>query len=360
MTADLVTETPARPRPRTGRLRRAAAPALVLALVGGAAACAKDAGDTVTQTKIGEDDGQAPEPSEFAATAAYLSDVAESSAAEPYRIEMDFSIDAAGEHVDADNMMTGEIDGEQAAFHMDMGSLFASIPGGPDPSEMTMDMVTDGQLIYIKAPMFAALADLASSAGGGGIDTGSLGDLAAVADQWGSVDPAAIGDGTDVGEIVGEVGAQGADPRQFLQLVSEATDPHELGDDVIKSTRVQGIGATITFQEMLEAQGTDVGEYIDQVTSGEGLPPGAVDALLQMEMPVEVWVDADDHVREVKLQYDLGELLASAGVDDSEMGSASFAMTMDFFDYSADDIAIEIPEATVDLTEAYGELLAAG
>ncbi len=356
MTADLLTDGRARARARTRRLRRGAAPALVLALVGGASACAQESGDTVTQTKVEKDGGQ----SQFSATAAYLSTIAEESAAEPYRIEMDFAIDAAGEHLDVDNMMTGEIDGEQASFHLDMASLLGDMPGvgGIDADQMTMDMVTDGSLLYIKAPMFGVLSEMLAAQGASDADIGPLDDLAAVSDQWGSIDPAGLGGDTNIGDLVGQAGAQGADPRQFLDLVSEATDPHELGDDVIKSTRVQGLGATITFEEMLAAQGRDVDEYLAQTMAGESLPPGMVDELLQMEIPVEVWVDGDDHVRRVSLDLDMGALLSEAGLDDAESANVSFGMTMDFFDYSADDIAIEVPEATVDITDAYGALLA--
>jgi hypothetical protein len=360
MTADLLTDLRTRPRPRRRRLRRGAAPALVLALVGGAAACAQESGDTVTQVDVEKEGDQ----SQFSATAAYLSTVAEQSAAEPYRIEMDFAIDAAGEHLDVDNMMTGEIDGEQASMHVDMSSFFDQIPGGSlgvDADQMTMDMVTDGSVLYVKAPMFGALAEMAGRGGGAGAgeDLGPLADLAVVADQWGSIDPSALGDDASIGDVVGQAGAQGADPRQFLDLVSEATDPHELGDDVIKSERVQGLGATVTFGEMLAAQGRDVDEFVEQTTGGEALPQAMVDQLLQTEVPVEVWVDGDDHVRRVSLDLDLGALLSSAGVDDAEM-EFSYTLTMDFFDYRADDIAIEVPEAAVDVTDAYGALLAAG
>jgi hypothetical protein len=356
MTAELLTDTPTRRGPRR-RLRRVAAPALVLALVGGAAACAEDAGDDVTQTKVDGGGSDSGNNSNFSATAAYLSTVAESSAAEPYRVSMDFSIDAAVEHVNADDMMTGEIDGDQASFHLDMSSLFDQIPGAGnfDASQMTMDMVTDGNLLYIKAPMFAALGAMT-----GGGDAGPYAGLAAIADQWGSVDPAALGGGADIGEVVGQAGAQAGDPRAFLDLVSEATDPHELGDDTIDNTPVQGLGATITFQEMLEAQGRDVDEYMNQVTAGEGLPDAVVDELLQTEVPVEVWVDGDNLVRRVKLDVDMTSLIASAGVEDSEMGSAAFTITMDFSDYGADDIAIEVPESAVDITDAYAALMNAG
>jgi hypothetical protein len=358
MTADLLTDTPTRRRPM-GRLRRAAAPVLVLALVGGAAACAKDAGDTVTQTKV--DGGEGDQSSEFSATAAYLSTIAESSAAEPFRMELDFAIDAAGENVELDNMMTGEVDGDQSSIHMDMSSMLGQMPGaapGADPDQLTMDMVTDGQLVYIKAPMFGFLAEQAEDMGSGG-EPNPFADLAVVADQWGSIDAAALGGDVGVGDVVGQVGAQGGDPRQFLQLVSEASDPHELGDDVIKSTRVQGLGAAITFEEMLAAQGRDVDEFIAQTPGGDAIPQAMLDQMLQLEVPVEVWVDADDHVRRVKIDLDMTELLSSAGLDD-DAGSVSMTTTMDFFDYGADDIAIEIPEATVDVTDAYAALLGGG
>jgi hypothetical protein len=141
--------------------------------------------------------------------------------------------------------------------------------------------------------------------------------------------------------------------------VSEATEPHELGDDVIKSERVQGIGATVTFEQLIEAQGRDADGYMDQFGGGE-IPPALMDEIMQMEVPVEVWIDAEDHVRRVSFAIDMGELLSTAGVDDPAAASAGFDMTMDFFDYGAEDIAIEAPEATVDVTDAFGALLAAG
>jgi hypothetical protein len=356
MTADLLIDTGTQPS-RTRRRRRGAAPVLVLALVGGTAACAQESDGTITQTRVENVDDQ----SQFAATASYLTTIAEQSAAEPYRVEMDLAIDAAGEHVEVDNLLTGATDGEQASFHFDMSSLLEDIPGGGafDPDQMTMDMVTDGSLLYIKAPVFGALSEMMATQGASEEELGPLAGLTAVADQWGSVDPAALGGDTNIGDIVGEAGAHGGDPRQFLDLVSEATDPHELGDDVIKSTRVRGLGATITFEDMLAAQGRDADEFVEQTTGGQPVPPAMVDELLQMEIPVEVWVDSEDHVRQVSLDLDMGALMSAAGADDAESANASFRMTMDFFDYSADDIAIEVPEASVDITDAFAALMQA-
>ena len=80
-------------------------------------------------------------------------------------------------------------------------------------------------------------------------------------------------------------------------------------------------------------------------------------------MPVEVWVDDDDRVRRIVLDLNMGDIMAGVaeqlGEDIGDFG-VSMTMSMDFTDYGDESIEIEVPEASVDITDEYLALLEGG
>jgi hypothetical protein len=349
MTAQTLTTS----RPR--RARRALAPVLVLVLAGaGAAACAQESGDAgVTIDDGGGDGTEQGGDARFSATSEFLASAAAQSSAEPFRIEMDMAVSAMGTDIDADNLVVGQTDGDRGSFTMDFSAMFEDAPGASEmfgDAEPTMDMVFDGTALYMRSAIFATMAD----AGITGEDLGPMAALADLGDQWGRVDLDALGEDVSLSDVASSTGAQAADPHAFLDMVTNATDPHELGSDTLRGDHVQGIGATITFGDMLEAEGQDAGSYLDTAGTSGGLGAAASQAVFDTEMPVEVWVDDDDHVRQVAVSMDMDQVMESL---DAPGASASFELTMDFFDYGDPTIAIEVPTESVDITDAYAELL---
>jgi hypothetical protein len=267
-------------------------------------------------------------------------------------------------------LLTGEVDGDASSMTMDMGELLGDVPGAGLPEGgLTMEMVTDGTTLYLRAPYFATMAEQMLDQGATRADLGPLGDLAALGDEWGSIDLAQI----SPSEVASAAGAQSTDPRAFLDMAARGTDVHELGDETIDGVETRGLGATITYGDLIEAQGQDADDVREQMTAGAGLGAGGdefaevfdqvIEGMFAMEVPVEVWVDGDDRVRRIEVDLDMSGLMAgiaeAAGEDAGDTGMSA-EMVMDFTDYGDESIEIEIPEASQDITDEYRALLEGG
>jgi hypothetical protein len=351
-------------RPTVRRTRTVALAAAVVAAIA-AGGCAEEASgpdvaigdDTTTDGDVGANVG------EFAATTDYLVSVADATEGQTYRIAVDMAMQMGGQGTSFDvdgRLMTGEVDGDRTSMTMDLGVLFDDmadqLPAGEAPADMfgddlTMDMVTDGTTMYLRAPFFAALAGTAGSAGASPGDLGPLTELAELGDGWGRVDMAQVSPSA----VASAAGAQTVDPEVYLAIVSRGDDVRDLGADSIDGVEVRGLGATVTYEDMVAAQGMDIDDALGQVPADAS---GAVEALRSMEMPIEVWVDGDDRLRRISFAFDMADMVAD--LDVAERPPADFAMafdmTMTLSDYDDPSIDIEVPEASVDLTEAFLEL----
>jgi hypothetical protein len=308
-------------------------------LVGAGAGCAQESdGDLV-----------AAKPIEFAASPDYVASVVDASRSTSYRYSMSFSFDMGGQSVDAD-LATGEVDGERSHMEMDFGALFREMGSGLGDevptseladADLTMEQVTDGEAIYLRAPFFAALTDIVpeseldDDAGGALFDIyGQLGD------GWGRIDIDALGDVLPAEAEQALGGGQNANPQVFLDMLRDTEKVEDLGTDEIDGDEVHGLGT----------DPDDVG----------GGTTDAVGDLTAFSFPLEVWIDGDDHVRRIDFTFgadSFADLAEDSGADVGEMpdelGDFSVGMTMDFADYGADDISIEAPGDAVDITDDF-------
>jgi hypothetical protein len=354
---------PSRER-RTARRAVATGAAGALLIV---AACAQEATAPDTATGTGAEIG------EFAATSDYLSAVADETDGSTYRMAMDMTmrVGAEGESLEMGGpVMTGEADGDLSAMTLDLGELFRDAAAqAPDPSldgllggDLTMEMITDGETLYLRAPFFATIAQMALDTGATRGDLGPLADLAALGDEWGRVDLSEM----SPSEIASTAGAQTADPKVFLDMLARGTDVRDLGTQTIDGDQVRGLAATVTYQDMIEAQDLDADDVRGQFGAAAGSPPDDVDvdelldALFALEMPIEVWVDDEDHVRRITMAMNMTPVLER--FDDEMTGGADFSadFSIDFFDYGDESIDIEVPTAAVDVTDEFLELQEGG
>ncbi len=355
-------------RVRRGGRRAGVAAALAAALVGGACAQEADGPDAATGAELGE----------FAATNEYLAGVAEATDGLTYRMSMDMAmtISAEGESMDMGGaLMTGEVDGDVSAMTMDMGVLFRDIadqsPPGEGPPEgfldgdLTMEMVTDGKTLYMRAPFFAAVAEMALDAGATRSDLGPLADLAALGDEWGRVDLSEL----SPTEVASAAGGQASDPTVFLDMAARGNDVQELGTETLDGVEARGLGATITYGDMIEAQGLEADDVREQMSASAGASADdemfddVLEAMFAMEMPIEVWVDDDDRVRRISFEMDMTEILEGVAEETGEdlgEGGMSLGMVMDFTDYGDESIEIEVPDDAVDITDEYLALIEGG
>ena len=365
---------PAASPPRPRRLRRALVATLAAAAVGAGPACA-------TEADLSGPDVEVVGAGEFAATPAYLAAVADATDGLTYRISMDMTMRfaAEGESFQAGGTLaTGEVDGDLSSMTVDLGALFdeladqippdEALPEGFLDGDLTMEMVTDGRTGYMRLPYFRTMAEVMLDAGASRSDLGPLADLAELGDTWGRIDLSEV----SPSEVASAAGAQTFDPRAFLDVAALGTDVRELGTATIDSVEVRGLGATVTYGDMLEAQGVDADDRLDQMTSGAGVAGDdefseafeqAMDAVMAADMPIEVWVDGDDHVRRISLALNMTEVMAgvaAAGGEDIRDTGMSGDVVMDFTDYGDDSIQIEIPTDAVDITDEFLALMEGG
>lgn len=359
--------------PRPSRARRALVATVAAAAVGAGPACA-------TEADLSGPDLAVVGAGEFAATPAYLTAVADATDGLTYRISLDMTMRfaAEGESFQAGGTFaTGEVDGDASSMTVDLGALFDEIADqmpadealeGLLDGDLTMEMISDGTTAYMRLPYFRTVAEMMLDTGATRSDLGPLADLAELGDTWGRIDLSEV----SPSEVASAAGGQTFDPGAFLDMAAQGTDVRELGTDTIDSVEVRGLGATVTYGDMLESRGMDADDLLDQMTSGAGVGGDdefaeafeqTMEAMMAADIPIEVWVDGDDRVRRISLALNMTEIMAdvaeAAGEDVGDTGM-SVDMVMDFTDYGDDSIQIEIPTDAVDITDEFLALMEAG
>lgn len=348
-TAPADTRTPFR------RTRRVVTSAVALStLLVGASACAteSDSPDTATGTDTDV------VPGEFVATAAYLHQAADQSAADGYRMDVLFSFTADVDE-SAPPFMTGVIDGDDYHMTIDMGPMMTQLSdqlGQPMPPEMssldlTMEMAGDLEELYLRAPMFATLGGTP----GAGYDPTA--DLAVIGDGWGYVDLSALGEQLPA-DLAAAMGGQGVDPQATIDIIREAENVEELGAGEVRGDAVQGLAAEVTMADLMEASGQDAGALAD-LGSVDG--DDTIDELYSTATTIEVWIDDDGYLRRLAFGYSMDDLALAMGEHPDAMGAAGmsdmhFTYAMDMYDHGA-TVEFEVPTDAVDITDEYLALI---
>lgn len=205
---------------------------------------------------------------------------------------------------------TGGYSGDRMTMEMDFGSMLEGLaesagesmpPGFDEP----MQMVVDGQTVYMRMPMLDML-------------TGTSGWLSATPD-----DLAAGGD------ALGLTGTTSS-PSQMLEMLRGiAGEVEEKGTEDVRGVSTTRYGAVLDFEEVLanipQEQREQMEAQLDQI-GGMGLE----------SVPVDVWVGDDGLPRRLQMAFDgMGEALGVPG---------SATMTLELFDWGQ-PIDIEVPPA---------------
>lgn len=249
-------------------------------------------------------------------------------------------------------MATGEVDGDSIHMRMDLGAIFgdASAAGLPAGMDFTMEMLTVEGAIYIKAPMFADLAEQM------GDDAGPLEAFVELGDGWGYIDPEGLG--ADAAEIGAALGAATVNPGAFYATLATASKLEVIGTEPMHDTEATGVRAMVDFDSLMEAQG--------------GMPasPGVdVEALEGLSFPLEVWVGEDGYIHRIVFTMDEDTMAAAAEADTEssdlddmaeEMSGVSVTMRIDSFDFGDPEISVVAPTDFVDITDAFSELMELG
>lgn len=207
----------------------------------------------------------------------------------------------------------GAFDNEAGQGHMtmDMGDVFGGMGEGaglPDDAG-TMEMVIDGDVVYMKSPLFAMMGDEDK--------------------PWQRIDADELQQGGAMGG-----GAQ-SDPGEFLEFLEAAGDDvTEVGTEEVRGVETTHLTATLDLQKMLADAPADEQAELEEQLEGLG---AAADSFT--EIPAEAWIDEDGYVRRFTLTFDFAE----AAAEEPELEGVAMTMTIELYDFD-EPVEIEIPD----------------
>lgn len=309
-----------------------------------ASACAATPTVTATRALTAEEIAAAEEAARnFEATPAYLARVGgRVQEAQSMRFEVFTAIESSifdtGSRTSP--VMTGERSGFFSRVQIDMGALMGPMlaMGGISRSALTMTMVTDGQALYLNAPIFAELVRVEGI--GNEPEFAWVRELAA---GWGRVD----GDAFGRSDILSDLGMSGgAGATEMLALLDEVGDVLDGGTGEVRGVPVRIAHAQVTVADILRQSGQDLGDA--------GFGDRELDILRGVTANVAVHVDEDGMARRLEYTLDFDALLA----DQPEAQNLNLSMwqRVDYFDYG-ERVDVVVPTVWTDVTDDLEDLL---
>ena len=282
----------------------------------------------------------------FAATPSFLAYAAEQvEAANSYRFEMYQDIDGGLLSMGSRTtpLMVGAISGTTARMDMDLGSMMGGMAmlGLGSDSDMTMNIIVDGETMYLNAPFFASIMQMDPNA------SAAMPWLDTIASGWGSIDVAGLGGDDAVGALGDSFGMGASDATELLSVLSSVGEVLDGGSSEVRGVPTRVAYATVAFQDLMDASGSS--------TDDLGLPAGSLDQMLPIS--VEVHVDDANRVRRLEYVIDLGSMMsaeeAMRGMD------MNMWQRIDFLDFG-DDVEIAVPVGVPDITAEFMQLAELG
>lgn len=250
-------------------------------------------------------------------------------------------------------LATGAVAGDRHQFILDQGGLFDQIGGGPATGDLTMEIITDPTMQYIRAPLYAALAAEGSDVA----MPPEMQPLIELGDGWGRIDLAAVGAATGIPDEL--MGQSGLDPEAAIEILRSAAGSAEsTGTGEERGVAVTHYAAAITFDElaggMMDAD--DIRAFMPALPEDMNAPgfDEIFDAMLAAPIELTVSIGDDGLVR--RLTMDLSKSFLAVGEamgeDIGDDLGLDMTQSIDFFAYGDQSIVIEPPpiEETVDLT----------
>jgi hypothetical protein len=308
-------------------------------------------------TACRDDDAEAGGDDAAAATE-QLAQVVEQSTAQPYRFELTAAVDAAGIDVD-EPIATGESDGERLHVQLDANTVAVNLVTGfatdrlnlPDLGDVdrSIETIVDSDALYLRSPVLAALGDEGTLdvAERAELPPGLLDLATEVGDGWGRADRSSFDDVLPT-PLQALDPARGLDAGVIQDLLDDASDVDGRGTSEIAGEEMSGLVADVSVEDLVETLALDVGVVpgLDGMLDG---PPGS------LEFPVELWIDADDHLRQLDLSISGDDVADRGGSWDDlarrYLGDLSLGITLDLFDYGNDEIAVDVPTDPVDVSD---------
>jgi hypothetical protein len=240
------------------------------------------------------------------------------------RIEFTMAVEAKGQTFSMRGDGVFDYSRPQGRMTIDLGNL-AELSRGV-LLDRRMEVVFDGLVYYMRFP-------------GGLMELGGLGD------KWLKIDLAKLDE--EAGVDLGALQQANQNPAQLLQFLRGTSDDdiEQLGRESVRGIETTHYRATVDLDEAAE-RGADIGEFSDEMR--EQLE-GEIERMKRQTgletLPVDVWLDEDDLVRRLRMNFTFPVDGERAGMD----------MKVDYFDFGVDVRAAPPPAAqTVDVAELAG------
>lgn len=299
------------------------------------------------------------------ATPATLAQAAARTAREAYRTETSLSF---GNTV-SERFARGAVKGELFAATVDLGPLLRALgdelPGllpqaNPDTGDTggavikgwTVDMIGDCSALYVRSTVY----DYLHALGPPRQDADLMEELGRLDDEWGHIDRVATDELRPLHVSSHLTPFANPDPRELLDLLSNATRVEDLGGKTSRGQDLAGVMAHVHIADLIEVLGRQPDEVAGQ--AGDGYEGDVVRRTLGMTTPVEVWINDDGLVHQIGFDLALDHIADETGEDRSLLASGlrhagihvDRAYTVDYFDH-AKAVTIEAPDPTFDLSE---------
>jgi hypothetical protein len=242
--------------------------------------------------------------------AVFLNRAAEATAAvDTQRMSMVMATEGAPMGGDLTITAEGEFDNDagRGAMTTDMGAAFEDLAGSGFPEgASTMEMVLDGDTVYLRSPLFSMFADE---------DT-----------EWVSVPADELG--SDAG-----FGSGAEDPGAFLEFLQRAGgEVTEVGIEEVRGVETVHVRTDLDLVAMLEDAAPEERAELEEALEGLGEGAEAFRTL-----PVEAWIDEGGFVRRFTMDFDFSELGGSA------MGELAMTITVELYDFG-EPVSITVPD----------------
>jgi outer membrane lipoprotein-sorting protein len=239
------------------------------------------------------------------------------------RIEFTMAIEAEGKRFRMSGDGVFDYSRPRGRIMVDLGNL-AELSRGALVNRR-MEFVFDGLTYYMRFPE-------------------GLPELHGLGDKWLKLDLGEVNANTALD--LGALQQVNQNPAQLLQFLRGTSDDiEELGQEDVRGVETTHYRAEVDLDEAAK-RGADIGEFSDEMREQLEAEIERVKRQTGLEtLPVDVWLDQDDLVRRMRMNFSFGAEGDQVGMD----------MTMDFFDFGV-DVRVRPPAAdqTVDITALAG------
>lgn len=201
----------------------------------------------------------------------------------------------------------------QGTMTLDLGDFLGGFMGGGKDAGR-IEMILDGEAVYMKSPLFS--------------------ELSGSKKEWLKGDAADLEDSSGGGLAPGMSG----DPTKFLDFLEGAGD----GLDELGREDVRGVSTTHFHTELDIAKLMEDASPQERADLEESLGSLGTDGTFD-SLPADAWVDDQGYVRRFELVFDFSKLADAGSGTDADLAGVTMTMTIELYDFN-EPVTVQIPD----------------